>query len=128
MPDELSGVSMTPGDAGGEGADHQDPVQQAHLPGALQEQGQRPQLQRDPQAEADGAAAPGGDARSARAVSSRTRSQCFIQDKRKRAELQEVRSTTRSAAALDSFHLYGSASDRPAAALPLLVQQRSAAI
>lgn len=58
-----------PGDAGGEGADHQDAVQQAHLAGAVQEQGQRPQLQRDPQAAADGAAAPRGDSGSARSVS-----------------------------------------------------------
>ncbi|KAM4733674.1 engulfment and cell motility protein 3 isoform 2-T2 [Anableps anableps] len=53
-------------DAGGEGADHQDAGQQAHLPGALQEQSERSELQRDPEAAADGAAAPGGDARSAR--------------------------------------------------------------
>lgn len=58
-----------PGDAGGEGADHQDAVQQAHLAGAVQEQGQRPQLQRDPQTAADGAAAPRGDSGSARSVS-----------------------------------------------------------
>lgn len=58
-----------PGDAGGERADHQDAVQQAHLPGAVQEQSQRPELQRDPQAAADGAAAPRGDSGSARSVS-----------------------------------------------------------
>lgn len=59
----------SPGDAGGEGADHQDPVDEADLPGALQKQSQRSELQRDPEAAADGAAASGGDPRSARAVS-----------------------------------------------------------
>lgn len=57
------------GDAGGAGADHQDPVPQAHVPGAVQEQSERPELQRDPEATADRADAPGGDAGCACAVS-----------------------------------------------------------
>lgn len=59
----------SPGDAGGQGADHQDPVDKTHLPGALQKQSQRSELQRDPEAAADGAAASGGDARPSCAVS-----------------------------------------------------------
>jgi len=57
------------GAAGGAGADHQDPGPQAHLSGTIQDQSERAELQRDPEAAADGAAAPGGDAGCARAVS-----------------------------------------------------------
>lgn len=57
------------GDAGGAGADHQDPEPQAHVPGTIQDQSERTELQRDLEAAADGAAAPGGDAGCACAVS-----------------------------------------------------------
>lgn len=57
------------GDAGGEGADHAHSVHQADLPGALQEQSERSQLQRNPQTAADRATTPGRDAGPARAVS-----------------------------------------------------------
>lgn len=66
----LLDVSFTSvGDASGSGANNSNLDPKAHLAGAVQEPSERPELQRDPPASADGTDAPGRDSGCAGAVS-----------------------------------------------------------